>query len=328
MNNRKFALCMMGCGSFAQTVAESLEPAREQLDLYFASRDPTRARDYCRRFRGQGYFGSYETAAADPRVEAMYVCTPHHLHWTHVALAAGHGKHVLVEKPLARTLDEGAELIGAAKAAGVTLMVAENYHFLAQARRCRELVAQGAVGDLRLVQLQEENRFTPVGWRTDAARNGGGVFIDGGIHKVHFLRCLAGPPQTVYAAELPKAMAGHAGEDGMVMVARWPSGLVGLINHSWAASARHTPPTVAVSGSEGLIRFDVGSGRISLHRGGKEETWELDPDYRGCPAMLREFRDSVRQGREPEMSGAEGLADLALVLAAYESARAGASVAV
>ena len=320
-------MCIVGCGSFAWTVAESMEPVRDEVDLYFASREVGRAQDYCRRFRGQGYFGSYAAAASDPRVEAIYVCTPHHLHREHVELAAGQGKHVLVEKPIARTLAEGERIIRTAEAAGVTLMVAENYHFLAQARRCRELVAQGVVGDLRLIQLQEENLFTPEGWRNDAMLNGGGVFIDGGIHKAHFLRCLAGEPETVYAAELPKSMTGHAGEDGLVMVVRWPSGAVGLINHSWTAAARPAPATVAVSGAEGRIFFEVRSGRLTLCRGSEETTEELPPDYRGVPAMTLEFRDSIRQGRTPEMSGAEGLLDLALVLAAYESARRGAAVA-
>ena len=105
--------------------------------------------------------------------------------------------------------------------------------------------------------------------------------------------------------------------------------LVGLINHSWTAVGPALPrPPWPCRAARDASTSRWAADRISLQRGGKEETWELEPDYRGCPAMLREFRDSIRQGREPEMSGAEGLADLALVLAAYESARAGASVAV
>ena len=112
---------------------------RDDLDLFFASRDGARARAYAARFQGCGAFGSYAAAAADPRVEAMYLCTPHHLHQAHVALAAQAGKHILVEKPLARTLAEGRAMIAAAQRAGVTLMVAENARFMAAVRQCNTI---------------------------------------------------------------------------------------------------------------------------------------------------------------------------------------------
>ena len=91
-----FALCIVGCGAFAQTFAQGIESLRNDIDLFFASRDVQRARAYAALFQGSGAFGSYEAAAADPRVEAMYLCTPHHLHQAHAALAARAGKHILV----------------------------------------------------------------------------------------------------------------------------------------------------------------------------------------------------------------------------------------
>src|SRR6266446_4988929 len=101
------------------------------------------------------------TPAADPRVEALYLCTPHHLHREHVAMAAQARKHILVEKPIARTLAEAQAMIAQAQEAGVTLMVAENYRFMAAVRQCKALIERGAVGDLRLVQLHEEAPFRP-----------------------------------------------------------------------------------------------------------------------------------------------------------------------
>ena len=132
-------LCIVGCGQFARTFARSLQSVRDDLDLFFASRTLARAQAYAAQFQGCGAFGSYEAAAADPRVEALYVCTPHHLHQAHVTLAAEAGKHILVEKPLARTLAEGQAIIAAAQQAGVTLMVAENAHFMAAVRQCKRL---------------------------------------------------------------------------------------------------------------------------------------------------------------------------------------------
>ena len=323
---RKLGLCIVGCGSFAQTFAGGIQDLAEEVELFFASRERQRAEEYRRRFNGAAAFGSYAEAAADPRVEAMYLCTPHHLHQQHAALAANAGKHILVEKPMARTMEEGQEIITAAQSSGVTLMVAENYRFMPAVRLCKELVDQGEVGELRMIQLQEEYPFQPDSWRSSRDFNGGGVFIDGGIHKAHFLRYLAGEPESIYAVAPPRVLSHHEGEDGLVVVARWPSGLVGLVNHSWTGSHRSQPSWVAVSGTQGRIYFELAHPWVRLERGSMERTMHLEEDYRGFVPMVREFRDSIHQGREPEVSGREGLADLALVLRAYESVERGMSL--
>ena len=322
MTADRFSLCIIGCGQYAADFAGSLAQLADELDLYFASRDPSRAQEYCRRFGGQGYFGSYRQAAEDHRVDALYVCTPHHLHRQHCELGFRHGKHVLVEKPLAHSLDDASAIVRLATNSGVTLMVAENVRYMAQVRKCRELVSDGAIGGLRFVQFQEEFPFQPGGWRSREADNGGGLLIDGGIHKVHFMRYLAGEPETVFAAQLPRAMSGQEGEDGMAVILRWPTGAVGMLNHSWTAGGPRSP-TVRVTGSQGNISFVVGSGQLAMERHGKEEAFGFPPDHRGIPTMMREFIASVREHREGETSGSEGLKDLALVLAAYESALSG-----
>jgi predicted dehydrogenase len=312
-------LCIVGCGSFARTFAQGIAPLRDRVNLFFASRDLLRAQEYSDEFSGAGAFGSYETAAASPQVDAMYLCTPHYLHLEHVRLAAGAGKHILVEKPIARTLVEGSQIIDAAQQAGVTLMVAENYRFMAPVQECRRLVESGAIGDVRLIQLQEESPFRPAGWRNLQDLNGGGVLIDGGIHKIHFLRYLAGEPCSIYAAALPKALNDLEGEDGVVLIVRWDSGAVGLINHSWVASSQPSPPLVSVSGTKGQLTFAAGEAWLRVEIGDSAETKSLPPDNSGLTAMVQEFINSILEKREPATSGTEGLKDLALVLKTYES---------
>ena len=322
----KLALCIVGCGQFARTFVQSLQPVREDLDLFFASRDLARARAYAALFQGCGAFGSYAAAAADPRVEAMYLCTPHHLHQAHVALAAQAGKHILVEKPIARTLAEGRAMITAAQRAGVTLMVAENARFMAAVRQCKALIEQGCVGDLRVVQLHEETPYQPSQWRSRRDLNGGGVFIDSGIHKVHLLRYFAGEPAHLYAAALPQALAQHEGEDGVVVMTRGASGVVGVIHHAWTSAQRPSPPWVAVSGTRGRLAFELGAPWLRLEQGSAEQTWQCAGDASGLIPMVQAFRDSIRTGQEPEMSGVEGLRDLEVVLKAYESMAQGVSL--
>ena len=322
MNATKFSLCVVGCGQYAADFAGSLAQLHEELDLFFASRDLSRAEEYCRRFGGVDSFGSYPEAAEDSRIDALYICTPHHLHRQHCELGIRHGKHILVEKPLAHSLEDASAIVRSAANSAVNLMVAENVRYMAQVRKCRELVFDGAVGHLRFIQFQEEYPFQSGGWRSSRPDNGGGVLIDGGIHKVHFMRYLAGEPESVYASELPKAMEGQEGEDGMVVLLRWSTGAAGMINRSWTAGSPR-PPEARITGTQGTISFIVGSGQLVLEGNGREETVSFSPDHRGIPAMVRDFVASVRENREGETSGPEGLKDLALVVAAYESARLG-----
>jgi predicted dehydrogenase len=298
------------------------------IQLLFASRDPQRAADYAAEFNGIGSFGSYQEAADDSRVDAMYLCTPHHLHYQHVVLAAAAGKHILVEKPIARTPTEAAAVIEAADRAGVILMVAENYRFLSGVRLAKELIDTGVIGELRLIQLQEEGSFKPDLWRNNRDLTGGGVFIDGGIHKIDLLRYLAGTPETIYAAQVPPGQTGLDAEDGLVMITRSATGVVGIINHSWTRTARVQPMWLSVSGTKGRIYFELGVAELLLDDGRSERRLSLAQDHYGLVPMMLEFRDCIREGREPQMSGSEGLADVALVVKAYESMETGRTVRV
>ena len=229
-----------------------------EVDLYFASRDLRRAQEYASRFGGLDAFGSYVDAVADARVDAVYVCTPHHLHREHASLAFSAGKHVLVEKPIAGTLDDAEAMVREATSAGVTFMVAENFRFLPPVREASRLIEQGRVGRVRLIQLHEQFPFAPGGWRSRAELNGGGVLIDGGIHKLSAMTYLVGQPNEVYAREVPPSQPGLEAEDGAVVMTRDAGGAVGLINHSWSVVPPQPHSWVSISGTEALLYFEPG----------------------------------------------------------------------
>ena len=324
----KFRMCVVGCGEFARTFARATETLRDQVELYFASRNLARADAYARQFNGSGAFGSYEDAASDARVDAMYLCTPHHLHRDHALMAARAGKHILVEKPIARTLEEGREMVAAAREAGVTFMVAENYRFMPTVRSAKELIEGGAIGNIRLIQLQEEAFFRPGQWRNDRNLNGGGVLIDGGIHKIDILIYLAGRPEHIFAAALPPGLPDADAEDGLVIMTRTSDGVVGLINHSWTSAKYPGPPWVSVSGTGGRIFFELGGSWVKLDDGTNERTFQYEDDPNGLVPMVLEFRDSIAEAREALTSGAAGLDDLLVVLKAYDSIAQGSSLPV
>ena len=318
-------LCVVGCGNFARIFAGEMQAVAGEVELSFASRDARRAAEFASAFNGKSSFGSYE-AAADSSVEAMYLCTPHHLHREHVALAAAAGKHILVEKPIARSMEEAQAVIRVAGQAGVTLMVAENHRFMAVVRLAKKLIDDGTLGSLRLIQLQGESNFQPGQWRANRELNGGGVLIDGGIHKIDVLLYLAGRPLDVYATALPQALADSEGEDGIVIVTHSKTGAVGLINHSWAKVHGREPKWVSVSGTIARISFDLAGTHVSIDDGLEERTLEAPGDRHGIVPMVQEFRDSIRERREPETSGTVGMEDLEITLKAYESMETGQPV--
>lgn len=322
------SLCVLGCGNYAATFARQLRMSAEPspVHLYFASRDRRRAQAYSRRYAGHGALGSYQEAVADPRIDACYVCTPHHLHLEHALLAISHGKHVLVEKPIARTVSDARRMIEAAASAGVLLMVAENARFLPVVRQCRQLMDDGLLGELRLAQLQQEGPFRPGGWRASSKHMGGGLLIDGGIHLIDMMVHLAGRPVEVSAFKLPHALPEMGGEDGLAMTARLPNGGLAFINYSWAATRRIPSAWVALSGSRAKVTFRPGQPTIALETVTTRRQWTYPEDRLGVGAMVKEFHDAISEGHRSGMSAEEAVYDLDIVLATYRSAETGAPV--
>jgi phthalate 4,5-cis-dihydrodiol dehydrogenase len=148
-------------------------------------------------------YDTIEQLCADPAVEILYVATPHQYHAQHAILAAQCGKHVLVEKPMALTLDECAAMIAAARAARVHLLVGHSHSFDAPIQHTRALIAGGAFGAVRMINTLNYTDFVYRPRRPeelDTAQGGGAIFSQG-AHQVDIVRLLGGGEvQSVRAA--------------------------------------------------------------------------------------------------------------------------------
>lgn len=324
----KLSLCIVGCGDYARTVLGELDNAREGLSLYFASRDLAKAREYSDTYSGAGFFGDYEEAASDSRIDALYFLTPHHLHLENALMAARHSKHILVEKPIARNIAESTRMIEAAHNAGIKLMVAENYRFNPAVEMCKQIIDEGGIGKLRLIQILREEYRAPTEWRTNADLTGGGVLIDGGIHAVDMLLNLGGLPERIYAAKLPKLFEDGAGEDGFTITAHLPGGGIGTIIYSSGTPMAGSLYSVSLAGTRGRLSFEPRGSEVTVETPETRRSVRVRSDPRGVRRMLAEFRSSIAEDREPAMSGREGVKDLAIVLAAYRSVTDGSEVTV
>ena len=179
-----------------------------------------------------------------------------------------------------------------------------------------------------MIHLRHEDYLSPWGWRTKVEPEGGGVFIDGGIHLVDTLVYLGGLPERVYAARPPQVFHDVEGEDGIVVIAHLPGGALGLINFSRATCTSGPKDWATVTGSEGSFSFDPFGREVAVHTPTAHRTVQVSDSKRGIRPMVQEFRASIQEDREPAMSGEEGLNDLAVVLAAYRSAEQGGEVPV
>ena len=134
--------------------------------------------------------------AADPDVQAIYVATPHEFHAEHACMAASHGKHVLVEKPMALTVAECAAMTRAARDAGVHIVVGHSHSFDAPIARTRALIESGAFGQVRMITALNFTDFLYRPRRAEELRTetGGGVIYNQALHHVDVVRLLAGTP--------------------------------------------------------------------------------------------------------------------------------------
>ena len=143
---------------------------------------------------GASTYETVEQLCADPAVEAVYVATPHQHHAEHAIAAAKHRKHVLVEKPLAISVQEGEAMIAAARSAGVRLIVGHSHSFDAPIALAREIIAGGEVGKVRMITALNFTDFLYRPRRPEelATASGGGVLFSQAAHQVDIVRLLAG----------------------------------------------------------------------------------------------------------------------------------------
>ena len=184
---------VLGLGrAFALMAPTFQHDRRIRLVAAAAPRAASRAA-FARDFGGATY-PDLDALCSDPQVEMIYIATPHQMHRAHVLTAAAAGKHVLVEKPLAVTLEDGLAMVAACRAAGVQMIVGPSHSFDAPVLLARRLTASGAYGAVRMIHALNYTDFLyrprrPEELRTD---EGGGVVFSQGVHQIDVVRLLAG----------------------------------------------------------------------------------------------------------------------------------------
>ncbi len=345
MGNGKVAVGIIGSGFEADIHAASFQIMPEEAEVVaVASPTPGHAEDLARRYGIPRVFRDYREMLAERDIEMVTIAAPNYLHAEMTAAAAGAGKHVVCEKPLAITLEEADAMIEACNRAGVLLLYAEELFFTPKYVKAKEMAGQGAFGRVHLVK-QSEKHFGPHSpWFWDVDLSGGGVLMDMGCHGIAFCSWFLGRPpiRSVYA-HLATCVHGDktVGEDEAICVVEFANGAMGLVENSWARRGG-MDDRIEVFGDAGLTYANLHMGNAlptysergfgyAVEKAPSTMGWSY-PVFEelwnyGFPQEMRHFARCVRGKEKPQATGEDGRTVLEAICAAYASAGLGSKVA-
>lgn len=299
---------------------------RNQL-LAVASRTQESADTYAREWKIPRAHGSYEALLADPEIDVVYISLPNHLHapWTIKAVEAG--KHVLCEKPLALSAEEVDEVQAAARRHGRVVMEAFMYRHHPQTLKVQELVKSGSLGEVKLIRGSFSFVLSREGdVRLDPAMGGGSIW-DIGCYPISYARSVLGEnPLEVFGWQV----IGPTGiDDTFVGQMRFANDAIAQFDSSFVIPFH---AFMEIVGSEGTLNIPrpfkpEPDEKIYLTRGDKTETMKI----KGHELYLGEVEnmaDAILLGQEPRISLDDSRANVAVISALLESARAGKPVQV
>jgi predicted dehydrogenase len=299
--------------------------ASPKVDLVaVASRTQERADEYAAKWGIPRAHGSYEALLADPEIEAVYISLPNTMHCEWSIKAAQAGKHVLCEKPMASKPDEVDEAFDAADAAGTLLMEAFMWRHNPQTKRLRELLDEGAIGDLRVIRscfsygLYDDDNIR---LRTDVE---GGALMDVGCYCVSGSRFVAGEePDFVYGQQ----WTGPSGTDWAFTASlRFPDDVLALFDCGTALPNRDDLEAI---GSEGSLFLDdpwhARAPVIELHRGDGVERIEIEPED-SYGLELENLSDAIRGEGKPLLGRDDAVAQARVIEALFSSAASGVAL--
>jgi xylose dehydrogenase (NAD/NADP) len=331
MKQSKLNWGILGAAKIVRSLAPAIRESRFSNAYAVASRSLTKAQAFAEEYGFERSYGSYQALLRDPDVDVIYIPLPNHLHcpWTIRALEAG--KHVLCEKPLAINASECKKMIAAAKRNRRLLMEAFMYRLHPQTLKIRELLSEGAIGEVRIVRAA-------FGFYLDEGspnvrlfkRMRGGCLMDVGCYCVNAIR-------TFFGHE-PIAVMGYAARGKNTGVDMsfagtliFPGGKIGIFNSSfqsildwgveivgtegrilvpspWKPNAELTSFTVEVKGRTSKVEIKKGGG-----------IYHLEVDH---------FSQCILENKSPAMPPGEGLRNMAVIEALLKSARSGKRVRV
>lgn len=293
-----------------------------------------------------GLYTSAEEMLDKEKLDIISIATPNKFHKPLALAAFEAGCHVLCEKPMAMSADEGREMLAAAKQAGKRLMINFSYRFTEQSMALKQQVDTGILGDVYFARtVWHRRRGLPGfgGWFGQKALSGGGPLIDLGVHRLDLALWLMGYPKPVWVLgsaynPIGSALAARQGkafdvEDLAVGLIKFENSATLVLEASWAANIKESEfmETRLYGTKAGLVQRNLDEtykfeAEIFLEKDGAHFDMKLHPPYPGTPTAYYHFVDAIVNGRPHIAPGEEGLLVMEILDALYRSAAEGGPV--
>lgn len=338
MKGKEIGFGIIGCGMISDWHAKAIlatEGARliGFTDLYEASRVEA-AKKY-----NSAAFESVEALLANAEIDAICICTPSGLHAPLAVKAANAGKHIVVEKPMALTLEEADEVIEACEANKVKMEVISQLRFTYAVRRLKDAVEQGELGrlvsgDVYMKYYRSQDYYDKGGWRGTWKMDGGGALMNQGIHGVDLLQYIMGPVKSVFAYTRTLARNIEV-EDTAAAVVEFQCGALGVIQGTTSIYPG-SPRRLEINGNQGTIVLeedtiaswvvqgkevpeDIRVNRTSHNTSSNPAAFGIE----GHALQIGDMADAIRNGRKTLVDQYEGRKPVEIIRTIYASSKTG-----
>lgn len=337
---RRFGIGLVGAGMGAKPHALALQALSDKVAVLGVwRRNATELRAFCDTY-GFPPAESYEALLADPRLDAVLVVTPPNAREDIVATAARAGKHVLMEKPVERTLAAAERIVATADAAGVKLGIIFQHRFRRASKLLAQAMAEGRYGRLEAVHLvvpwwRPQQGYYDQPGRGTLAQDGGGVLITQAIHTLDLMLSLCGPVSAVTAMARTTRLHDMETEDFVAGGLEFANGAVGAVMATTASFPGGAESTT-FNFAQATATLTAGMLTVRTHAGetiseGERSEGGVGADPMAFPfewhqAQIEDFVDAVRQERQPLSNGRTALRVHRLIDALMRSSKEGRRV--
>lgn len=333
-------IALIGCGFFARNQLHGWAEIKGAKVVAICDRDPVRLQQAGDDFGIERRHDDAARMFADGGFDVVDIATTLPSHLPLVLMAAKAGVHVICQKPFAETLDDARTMIRAVERAGKILMVHENFRWQSAVRTTIDALRSGAIGTPFFGRISFRSGYDVFSGQPYLAEGERFIIEDLGIHVLDIGRALFGDVSRI-SATTRRINPAIRGEDVATMLLEHQNGVTSVVDCSYAT--QRVPETfpetlIEIDGTEGTLRLDAGY-RLTIQRNGNSDTRNVSPPLlpwttkpwhniqESVAIIQRDFIDCLRDGHQPETSGADNLRTLALVEAAYRSAATGQTVA-
>jgi predicted dehydrogenase len=324
---QKLRVAIMGLGSYGTRVAEAMEKAQMAELTGIITGTPAKAEAWKKKYNiPDKNIYNYQTVGQiknNPDIDVVYVITPNSLHHKHVIQIANAGKHVICEKPVADNAKQAREMIAACQKAGVKFYVGYRLHFEPHTREIIRMREAGEFGKIMFVDNSAGFKIgDPTQWRLKHALAGGGALMDVGVYCINGARYATGEEPTWVTAQEVKTdpVKFKEVDETMTFQLGFPSGALASCSTTYNFNGLGS---LKVIGSNGWGQLDpaFGYGPIkgNTHKGPLNQ-----PVVTHQTAQMDGLADCILNNKpDPNMTGVEGLKDMLVIDAIYESVRQG-----